>query len=394
MVLPIILSLLASGAAGAGTLGAMSPLLAGAIGSGLGSAIQTGDIGEGIKTGLLSGLTGGIAGSLTGGAAGSAPGILGQGAAPAATATGMTQAVGANPLAGMTGAQMLPGAAAGAAPAATGIQGMLQNIPSGMTAMPTMATDMTLREMLRQGANQGALSGAGMGAAAGAAMRNRQPGFEEPKDKKYTARYDPRERSQYAPPVGYNPGVDPEFRYFSPKMAGGGMVQFSPTGQAPIAMQGGGLADIAAATAPQAAPPMNEKAIVEGTIAAVQGKIPEEQAAPILAAFVQTYGEEALRKLVDDVQSGRAPQGGEGPVRGPGDGMDDMIPARMDDGSSDVLLSDGEFVIPADVVSGLGNGSTEAGAAELDRMMGRVREARTGKTEQPAAVAAGGMVPA
>jgi len=172
------------------------------------------------------------------------------------------------------------------------------------------------------------------------------------------------------------------------------MVSFTPTGQAPIAMQGGGLADIAAASAPQAAPPMNEKAIVEGTIAAVQGKIPEEQAAPILAAFVQAYGEEALRKLVDDVQSGRAPQGGEGPVRGPGDGMSDMIPARMDDGSSDVLLSDGEFVIPADVVSGLGNGSTDAGAAELDRMMGRVREARTGKTEQPAAVAAGGMVPA
>jgi len=94
------------------------------------------------------------------------------------------------------------------------------------------------------------------------------------------------------------------------------------------------------------------------------------------------------------VRMGRNPQGGEGPVRGPGDGMADMVPAEMRDGSSDILLSDGEFVIPADVVSGLGNGSTDAGAAELDRMMGRVRQERTGSTAQPAAVAAGGMVPA
>lgn len=390
MVLPIILSLLASGAAGAGALGAVSPLIAGAIGSGLGSAIQTGDIGEGIKTGLLSGLTGGIAGSLTGGAAGDVPGgLLGQGAAPSA-ATGMTQQLGANPLSGLSGAQMLPGAA----PAASGLSGMLQNIPSGMTAIPTTATGMTMREMMTQGLNRGALSGAGMGAAAGAAMRNQSKGFGE-EDDPYIPRSEPMQRSRYAPPVDYRPGVDAEFKYFGPaKMAGGGMVQFSPTGQAPIAMQGGGLADIAVANAPQAAPQMNEKAIVEGTIAAVQGKIPEEQAAPILAAFVQTYGEEALRKLVDDVQSGRTPQGGEGSVRGPGDGMSDMIPARMDDGSSDVLLSDGEYVVPADVVSGIGNGSTDAGASELDSMLGRVREARTGKTKQPAAVAAGGMMPA
>lgn len=385
MVLPLILGLLGSGAAGAGALGAMSPLIAGALGSGLGSAIQTGDIGEGIKTGLISGLTGGIAGSLTGGAAGAAPGLLGQNAAGAAGAAG----------AGGIG----------------GIGDILKNMPSGMTAVSqpaltsgimsgglgqigSAAGQVPMRELFKQGLNKGVLSGAGLGTALGAAMMDQPKGFEEEPLKQYTARYDPKTRSQYAPPVGYNPGVSPEFGYFGPrKMAEGGMVEFSPTGQSPIAMQGGGLADIAAAAAPQAVPPMNEKAIVEGTIAAVQGQIPEEQAAPILAAFVQTYGEEALRKLVDDVQSGRAPQGGAGAVRGPGDGMSDMIPARMDDGSSDVLLSDGEFVIPADVVSGLGNGSTDAGAAELDRMMGRVREARTGKMEQPKAVAAGGMMP-
>lgn len=392
MVLPIILSLLGSGAAGAGALGAMSPLIAGAIGSGLGSAIQTGSLEEGIKSGLTAGVLGGIGGKLLGGAGDTAQGVLGQGPA---SATGMTSAVGANPMAGMTGAQMLPGAAA--APATGGITNMLQNVPSGVSAVGTAPTGVPISEMFRTGLNKGVLTGAGLGTAYGAAASMPQPGF--PTEKEYnTPRSEPMQRARYTPPVGYRPGVDPEFRYFGPaKMAGGGMVEFNPTGQAPIAMQGGGLADIAVATAPQAAspmPPMNEKAIVEGTIAAVQGKIPEEQAAPILAAFVQTYGEEALRKLVDDVRGGRTPQGGEGPVRGPGDGMADMVPARMDDGSSDVLLSDGEFVIPADVVSGLGNGSTDAGAAELDRMMGRVREARTGKTEQPKAVASGGMLPA
>lgn len=393
MVLPIILSLLGSGAAGAGMLGGLSPLIAGALGSGIGTAVQTGNLEEGLKSGLLSGITGGIAGSLTGGATGQAPGLLGQGANPAAGAVGMTQQYGANPLFGMTGSQLVP-PAAGTAPA-TGIAGMLQKIPSGLSAPTTVPTGASMGELARTGLNQGVLSGGGLGALLGASQGMfKQPDFEEDAPKEYTARYDPKTRSQYAPPVGYRPGIDPEFRYFSPKMAGGGMVQFSPTGQVPVTMQAGGLADIAAASGQPASPPMNEKAIVEGAIAAVQGKIPEEQAAPILAAFVQTYGEDALRKLVDDVQSGRAPQGGAGPVRGPGDGMDDMIPARMDDGSSDVLLSDGEFVIPADVVSGLGNGSTEAGAAELDRMMGRVREARTGKTEQPKAIAAGGMVPA
>ncbi|MDA9272038.1 hypothetical protein N9Q05_01475 [bacterium] len=393
MVLPIILSLLGSGAAGAGILGSMSPLIAGAIGSGIGSAIQTGSLEEGIKSGLTAGVLGGIGGKLLGGAGDTAQGVLGQ--APA-SATGMTSAVGANPMAGMTGAQMLPGAAT--VPATGGITNMLKNVPSGMSAVGTAPTGVPISEMIRAGLNKGVLTGAGMGTAYGAAASMPQRTQFASEEEYNTPRSEPMQRSRYTPPVGYRPGVDPEFQYFSPaKMAGGGMVAFNPTGQAPIAMQGGGLADIAAATSPQPAapmPPMNEKAIVEGTIAAVQGKIPEEQAAPILAAFVQTYGEEALRKLVDDVRGGRTPQGGEGPVRGPGDGMDDMVPARMDDGSSDVLLSDGEFVIPADVVSGLGNGSTDAGAAELDRMMGRVREARTGKTEQPAAVAAGGMVPA
>jgi hypothetical protein len=74
--------------------------------------------------------------------------------------------------------------------------------------------------------------------------------------------------------------------------------------------------------------------------------------------------------------------------------MDDLVPATMDDGSQDVLLSNDEFVVPADVVSGLGNGSTSSGASLLHGMMDRVRQERTGKKAQPAQIAAGGMLPA
>jgi len=68
-------------------------------------------------------------------------------------------------------------------------------------------------------------------------------------------------------------------------------------------------------------------------------------------------------------------------LKGPGDGMSDNIPATIN-GRQPARLADGEFVIPADVVSHLGNGSTEAGAKQLHAMMDKVRSARTGNKKQ------------
>jgi hypothetical protein len=68
-------------------------------------------------------------------------------------------------------------------------------------------------------------------------------------------------------------------------------------------------------------------------------------------------------------------------LQGPGDGMSDNIPATIN-GRQPARLADGEFVIPADVVSHLGNGSTEAGAKQLHAMMDKVRSARTGNSKQ------------
>jgi len=70
-----------------------------------------------------------------------------------------------------------------------------------------------------------------------------------------------------------------------------------------------------------------------------------------------------------------------GYLNGAGDGMSDSIPATIE-GKQPARLADGEFVVPADVVSHLGNGSSKAGSKKLYAMMDKVRHARTGNKKQ------------
>ena len=80
-------------------------------------------------------------------------------------------------------------------------------------------------------------------------------------------------------------------------------------------------------------------------------------------------------------------------LRGPGDGMSDSIPGVIGN-KQPARLADGEFVVPADVVSHLGNGSTDAGARKLYAMMDKIRKARTGKKKQAPEVRASKYMPA
>ena len=80
-------------------------------------------------------------------------------------------------------------------------------------------------------------------------------------------------------------------------------------------------------------------------------------------------------------------------LKGPGDGMSDSIPASIQ-GKQPARLADNEFVVPADVVSHLGNGSSDAGAKKLYAMMSKVRKARTGKAKQAPAIKADKYMPA
>jgi hypothetical protein len=86
-------------------------------------------------------------------------------------------------------------------------------------------------------------------------------------------------------------------------------------------------------------------------------------------------------------------------LRGPGDGMSDSIEAYIEGGytgdqGEPAKLARNEFVIPADVVADLGNGSSDAGAEALYEMMDRIRMARHDTKEQPPAVDIEKILPA
>jgi len=112
-----------------------------------------------------------------------------------------------------------------------------------------------------------------------------------------------------------------------------------------------------------------------------------EQAERIMSQYPIRFA--ARGGMLDDIDDprdevGYGMAGGGMPPRflsGGGDGMSDSIPAVIAN-KQPARLADGEFVIPADVVSHLGNGSSKAGAKQLYAMMDRIRKARTGTTKQ------------
>jgi LysM repeat protein len=139
----------------------------------------------------------------------------------------------------------------------------------------------------------------------------------------------------------------------------------------------------------------NEKTLISDAIAAIESGAEDEAAAVALAKFVQVHGEDALRDLVEKVQSGdyadtreRFANGENGIVNGPGDGSgtDDKVPATID-GKQDVLLTNNEYVLreptTAALEAALGKGGLDAvNAAEGDapavllRLMNKVQAER------------------
>jgi hypothetical protein len=117
-----------------------------------------------------------------------------------------------------------------------------------------------------------------------------------------------------------------------------------------------------------------------------KGGVTLESAAKQLASLMPEFSEQeiiAKYKQMGFAQGGLAslPQSRGYYLGGATDGMADRIPATIED-TEPAALSDGEFVIPADVVSHLGNGNSDAGAKQLYAMMDRIRQARTGRKEQ------------
>lgn len=127
----------------------------------------------------------------------------------------------------------------------------------------------------------------------------------------------------------------------------------------------------------------NGSRLIEMAALALLGRLPEEESKVVIQQFVSEFGEEALQMLRTRVLKEMSPDAQiEGKIEGNGKGMDDQVPGMIGD-QQPVAVSPGEFIVPADVVSGLGDGDTDAGANELERMMEKVRQERTGTDQQP-----------
>lgn len=326
-MLPMILGFLGSAfapaIAGATGIAALaSPLLAGAVGSGLGAFAQTGSLKEGLKTGLGSFVGGKLLGGLMGGTA------MG-GAAGAAPGANLPPAG----VPGMGGVAGLP------------MRAELANIGSAAAPMNAAVMPGALQRGMAF-----AQSPTGIGSLLGASLVAPKPtmatvgGEEEVVD---VPEMRPIPRPMVMPPAGYRPGVDPEFDYgVSTPFSYDQLSTYNRSGVLPYA-EGGEVAK------------PNEKTEIVEAVAAIKGQHPQPEMA--LGKFLAKYGEDALRDLVDSVQSGefdetlnRFSNGEKGVVRGPGDGtgVDDKVPATID-GQQDVLLSDGEFVLRKDATDAL-----------------------------------------
>ena len=115
-----------------------------------------------------------------------------------------------------------------------------------------------------------------------------------------------------------------------------------------------------------------------------------------LNEFLTKYGNEAFMQLREAVLQSIVPNAQtEGLIRGDGEGgMDDDLRGMIGD-KERIAVSQDEFIVPADVVSMLGDGSSNAGSKELYDMMDRVRQTKTGTTKQtPRLANAGGLLPA
>tara|TARA_B100000214_G_scaffold373962_2_gene355482 strand:- start:2392 stop:4665 length:2274 start_codon:yes stop_codon:yes gene_type:complete len=133
---------------------------------------------------------------------------------------------------------------------------------------------------------------------------------------------------------------------------------------------------------------------IQALEAAVLGRVNKVLGEQITNMFVQKYGPDVYRVARESILRRSTPNAQtEGMISGQGSGMDDMVQGMIGD-EQPVAVSPGEFIVPADVVSGLGEGSSDAGAKKLDEMMDRVRMERNGTTKQAPQIDERKMMPA
>ena len=122
--------------------------------------------------------------------------------------------------------------------------------------------------------------------------------------------------------------------------------------------------------------------LIEVTVQAILGMLPDQQTVDaVIQKFIGLYGQEAFTALREQVLNPDGQAQTAGLIEGFGGGMDDFVPGIA--GSQErIATSPGEYIVPADVVSQLGDGNSNEGSRKLDGMSERVRMAKTGTIEQ------------
>lgn len=228
-----------------------------------------------------------------------------------------------------------------------------------------------------------------------------------------------------APPSGYRPtssiGVPVSFNAggnvnmnspMEPEvyMAEGGNVHMTSPFEPEVYMAEGGQPPMEAPQAPRApqqqAPQDQQRMLVGNAIKAILGQSQNPEAD--IQAFIQAFGQESLQQLVEKVKQmgggqGQDSQQGQqgimppeqpqqqqptpgmatgGYLKGPGTGLSDSIVAN----GGKVRVATGEFVIPSDLVSSIGDGDSDSGARKLHAAMDGLRKKKYGRSQQPPAI--------
>jgi hypothetical protein len=136
---------------------------------------------------------------------------------------------------------------------------------------------------------------------------------------------------------------------------------------------------------------MPEPQEVEQLSMAIMGNVPNGDA--VINMFIEKYGNELFMQIRELVLNPTQEAQTQGMIEGQGGGMDDQVMGMIGN-QRPVAVSPGEYIVPADVVSGIGDGSSDSGAVELDNMLDRVRQERTGtKKQAPQLANVGGIMP-
>lgn len=377
----------------------VGPLMAASMVGGF-ETMRTGDLGKGLMAGLGAYGGAGLAQGL------STAGAQSLGEVGAQMTPTATENVGANILkegAGVPLSTPIPGATN------VGAEALKAGMPAPVTFSNMQAGIGQLGSEAGRSAVYNALPkytlpAAGIGVVNAATPEPKQPGAPEPDeyDKRLASYrlspnfqgYTPPQPNPYYRPtgLGYAAGGDV-------MMAAGGSYSDEPMGDVETMAAGGHLprtagipdvgiyrdtdVDTSKKLAWDAAQIRNKKA-------ATAASMPKKFLAKQQSTSIKGIGD--IEEAAAGGSIGGYSDGGR-MLKGPGDGMSDSIPATIGK-KQPARLADGEFVVPADVVSHLGNGSTDAGAKRLYAMMDKVRHARTGTKKQGKQIKAEKYMPA